>query len=277
MPDKFAATWVSHSSISDFLNCPRLYYLRHIFKNPQTGHKINRIEPALALGFIVHETIESLSTLPVDQRFLIRPTKKYESLWPQVSGKLGGFKDKSQEDEYYERGLIMIKKVEENPGPLANKAIKLKSDNDIDLPSYTFSQEDNIILCGKVDWIEYLPANDSLHILDFKSGRREEDSDSLQLPIYYLIVKNTQNRQIEKISYWYLEFNDAPTTIDLPNDAEVYKKIYDVAKRIKLARQLSHFPCKEKDGCKYCSAMEQISLGKGELVSQSSWQDTFVI
>src|ERR1035437_4279352 len=31
--DKFNAVWVSHSSIGDFLKCPRLYYLHNVYKN----------------------------------------------------------------------------------------------------------------------------------------------------------------------------------------------------------------------------------------------------
>jgi len=30
--DKFAAIWISHSSISDFLKCPRSYFLKNIYK-----------------------------------------------------------------------------------------------------------------------------------------------------------------------------------------------------------------------------------------------------
>ena len=43
--DKFKATWLSHSSIADFLKCPRLYYLRNIYKNPRAGHKITVLLP----------------------------------------------------------------------------------------------------------------------------------------------------------------------------------------------------------------------------------------
>ena len=48
--DKYKAIWVSHSSISDYLNCPRLYYLRNVYKDPQTGKKISIINPAYGPG-----------------------------------------------------------------------------------------------------------------------------------------------------------------------------------------------------------------------------------
>ena len=69
MKDKYTAVWVSHSSITDFLKCPRAYFLHNIYKSPKTGHKITIVSPPLALGQTVHEIIESLSNLPVEKRF----------------------------------------------------------------------------------------------------------------------------------------------------------------------------------------------------------------
>ncbi|KKQ37796.1 MAG: hypothetical protein US54_C0025G0014, partial [Candidatus Roizmanbacteria bacterium GW2011_GWA2_37_7] len=44
-PDKFSAVWVSHTSISDFLQCPYAYYLKHVYKDPKTGHKMKIMSP----------------------------------------------------------------------------------------------------------------------------------------------------------------------------------------------------------------------------------------
>lgn len=273
MNDKYSAVWVSHSSIADFLNCPELYFLRNVYKDPITGHKITKMEPALALGQIVHDVIEGLSVMPVEDRLKISLIKKFETEWESVSGKKGGFKSKEQEEEYKQEGIKMLKRVEENPGPILNKAIKISQE----LPHYTFSEEDNIILCGKIDWLEYLPETDSVHIIDFKTGKNEEKADSLQLPIYQLLVENTQNRKLTKASYWYLRKNDAPVEVTLPDISESKEKVMAVAKRIKLARQLGRFVCKE-GGCRYCIPLRQIKEGKGELVGVSNYnQDVYII
>lgn len=275
MADKFKATWVSHSSISDFLNCPKLYYYRTVYRDPVTNNKITRMEPPLALGQIVHDVIESLSVLPVEERFAVSPLKKFEVAWEGVSGKMGGFKNKEQEDEYKERGIQMIKRVVDNPGPLLNKAIKIKEE----LPQYWLSEEDEIILCGKIDWLEYIEDTNSVHIIDFKTSRREEDPDSLQLPIYHLLAVNTQNRNVSKASYWYLNMEDSPKEVVLPDLAEAEKKVMDVAKRLKLARQLEHYKCMQGEGgCKYCTPLEMVAKGKGEKVGQSKYgQDIYVM
>jgi len=153
--DKYTATWVSHSSISDFLKCPRVYYLKNVYKDPRTGHKIQLMSPPLALGQAVHEVLESLSLLPKDTRFDKPLPERFEKAWQKISGERGGFSDKEEEERYKKRGQAMLERVVKDPGPLKNLAVKIK----MDLPYFWLSKEDNIILCGKVDWLEYLPEN----------------------------------------------------------------------------------------------------------------------
>jgi len=45
-----------------------------------------------------------------------------------------------------------------------------------------------------VDWLEYKEETDSVRIIDFKTGKFDEDPDSLQLPIYYLLATHTQTK-----------------------------------------------------------------------------------
>ena len=181
-PDKYSATWVSHSSISDFLKCPRNYFLRNVYKDPRTGHKMTIMSPPLTLGQAVHEVIESLAVLPVGERLKVSLVKKLDSVWPKVAGKRGGFKNHEIEIEYRDRAVQMLINLQEDPGPILKKAIKIKSS--MGLPNYWLNEEDKIILCGKIDWLEYEEKNDSVRIIDFKTGKNEEPEDSLQLPIY---------------------------------------------------------------------------------------------
>src|SRR5579872_4372729 len=119
--DKYSAVWVSSSSMSDFSKCPRLYYLRNVYKDPVTRHKINIINPSLALGQSVHEVLEALSIIPVEDRFAASLLTTYETVWKKVSGKLGGFTSEQEEKTVKERGAQMLKRVIDFPGPLKNK------------------------------------------------------------------------------------------------------------------------------------------------------------
>ena len=259
--DKYSAVWVSHTSITDFLQCKRAYFLKNIYKSPQTGHKMKLISPALALGQAVHEVIDSISTLPVAERFSRLLMDRYEEVWQTVTGKRGGFINSDIEDIYKRRGREMIARITKNPGPLAKKAVKIKEE----LPYFYLSEDENIILCGKVDWLEYLEETDSVHIIDFKTSKSEEDASSLQLPIYYLLVKNTQKRDVTKASYWYLGNNDSLTPKQLPDEKSSFDQIFEIAKSIKAARQLGIFKC-SSNGCRNCLPYEEVLEGNAEFV-----------
>src|SRR3972149_3701946 len=266
--DKYKAVWLSHSSIGDYLKCPRLYFLRNVYKNPLSRRKFTIMNPPLALGQVVHEVIESLSFLPTNERFQYPLHKNFEVSWQKVGGEKGGFRNHEQESEYKDRGLKMLKNLEENPGPILMKALKLKSEDG--LPYYWFPEEENIILCGKIDWIEYLDASNSIHIIDFKTGRNEEDDASLQLPIYLLLAKNLQKREVSKASYWYLAKPNGMTEVELPEIEDSVEKVRKIASRIKLVRQLNHFVC-ESNGCRYCIPFEKVVHGGGKLVGLSDY------
>ncbi|MFA7315161.1 MAG: PD-(D/E)XK nuclease family protein [Candidatus Magasanikbacteria bacterium] len=271
--DKFTAVWISHTSIGDFLRCPRAYYLKHIYKDPKTNHKVKLMGPALALGQSVHEVLEALSNIPASSRFKEPLMDQFDRAWKKVSGKLGGFRDEASEYAYKKRGQEMLKRVWNNPGPIAGLAVKIQKD----LPYYWLSEEDNIILCGKIDWLEYLPDTDSVHIIDFKTGKNEEEGDSLQLPIYHLLVHNCQKRTVTKASYWYLEKNDTLTEKVLPSLEEAYKRVLDVGRQMKLARQLKRFKCPH-EGCSTCRPMEAILEGKAEFVVTDDYNyDVYIL
>lgn len=273
--DKIKDLWVSHSSINDFLTCPRAYYIKHIYRNPKTNNKVNIINPALALGSTVHQVLEALSIVKSDERLKQPLLEDFNKAWEKVSGKQGGFKDDAQELEYKNRGSIMINRVLFHPGPIVEKAVKLSSPDSLP-PRYYISPEENIILCGKIDWLEYVPADDSVHIIDFKTGMNEENDDSLQLPIYALLVKNCQNRKVSKISYWYLESDNEPKEMPFPDLDKAKEKILSVAREMREAREKGHMVC-PKGGCFACKPLEQIVAGKAEFIKTDDYQDIFII
>ncbi|MFZ1721578.1 MAG: PD-(D/E)XK nuclease family protein [Microgenomates group bacterium] len=274
MPDKFAATWVSHSSMSDFLQCPRAYFLKNVYKDPNTGHKVQIVSPALALGSAVHEVIEGLSETATDKRFSRSLIEQLEKVWKKHHGKRGGFLNQSQEDLYKEQGKDMLRMVMEHPGPLKKLAVKIKAD----LPQYWLSETDEIILCGKLDWLEYFPETDTVHIIDFKTSKSKDANSTLQLPIYNLLASNTQRRRVEKASYWFLRLEQSPEEQPLPDLKEAHEQILGIAKQIKLARKLERFPCSQETGCFACKPMEEILAGNAEFVGENDFrQDMYIV
>jgi len=255
MADKYTAVWVSHSSMGDFLKCPRLYYLHNMFKDPGTGRKMSIVSPHMSLGIAVHEVLEGLGNYPANERMKRDLRATFEEEWLKVTGIRGGFTGAEMEEEFKLRGKEMINTVIKDPRFLVNKRIKLPKEKMN--PNYYLSEDDNIILNGQVDWIEYLD-DDTLHIIDFKTGKNEEKDGSLQLPIYLLLCNALQKRKVTRASYWYLE-SDKIVEKELPDLEKARRDVYDVALRVKLARDKNEFSCiNGEDGCMNCRPYENI-------------------
>jgi ATP-dependent helicase/DNAse subunit B len=265
--------WVSNSTIGDFLKCPRAYFLKNVYKN-ENYKKIALINPALTLGQLVHEVLESLKKYKSEERFTNSLIDHYEQEWEKYRGELGGFTSPEQEEEYKLRGAAMLQRVMDHPGILLNKALKLTSPDSLP-PRYQLSVEHNILLCGKIDWLEYLPENDSVHIVDFKTGKHDEDEDSLQLPIYCLLVKNLQKRIVKKISYWYIDRENEPREMTLPDLEEARTRVLEIALKVKEMRLNRAYTCR-RNGCYACIPLEAIVQGRCKYIGTKGYQDIYI-
>ncbi|MDO8530538.1 MAG: PD-(D/E)XK nuclease family protein [bacterium] len=272
--DKYSAVWVSHSSIGDFLKCPRAYFLHNMYKN-ERGKKINLVNPHLSLGIAVHETLEGLLNFKAEERLEKPLLETFEENWKQVSGKIGGFKTPEDEAQSKERAKLMIERVAKHPGPLVQKAVKLQPHTNNMPPNFTLSEEHNIILSGKIDWLQYIPEDDSVRVIDFKTGKNDEQADSLQLPIYALLLNALQKRKVSGAAYWYIERNDEPTPVQLPDLATAHKRVLEAAVKVKNAREKKEFLCpRGEKGCFACTPFEKIIKGEAELVKVDETRKT---
>jgi hypothetical protein len=170
------------------------------------------------------------------------------------------------EAEYKEKGKKMIQNVIDNKGPLAHKTVKFYSGDFI--PNIYLSESDNIILCGLVDWVEYLEETDSLRVIDFKTGKNEEKEDSYQLPIYKILVEALQKRKVTGAAYWYLDRDRYLSQKEILDEdlEEIKKEILKIGIEIKTKKERAkskaemeqHFTCKREGGCFACREFELI-------------------
>lgn len=241
--------------MGDFLKCPRLYYLHNVYKDPKTNRKMSIVTPHMSLGIAVHNVLEGLADHPAHERMQRDLRALFEEAWLMVAGEKGGFSSAEEEERFKMRGKDMINSVIKNPRFLVNKRIKLPQGN---MPcNFYLSEEDNIILNGLVDWIEYLP-DDTLHLIDFKTGKHEEKESSLQLPIYLLLCNALQKRKVSRASYWYLE-EDKMVEKQLPDIEKARRDVYAVARQVKDARDTKNFPCSSGGiGCIFCRDYDEI-------------------
>lgn len=280
MAGKYDAVWVSHSSMGDFLKCPRAYYLHNIYKNPETGRKMTLVSPALSLGLAVHATLEALKTVPVEERLRRDLLADFETDWATLaSGKKGGFTNETEEASAKARGRAMIERVVKSPGPIAKKTVKLKESKNNMPPNFLLDEKENIILCGLVDWLEYVEADDSIRVIDFKTGKHEEDSESLQLPIYLLLLNQLQKRRVSGAAYWYLDKSDALVEVALPDARDAYERVLALARRVKEARVKKAFECpRGAGGCFACTPYEAVLRGEAEYIGVAGYgQDAYLV
>jgi hypothetical protein len=212
------------------------------------------------LGTVIHRVIDDLAKLSKEVRFLISLKQRFEARWSFYQGKKGGFLSKEEEENFKSRGFKMIEKLE--------NSVIIKGENyrkEEKLPKVRLFKNENLILVGSIDWIEILP-NKTLHIIDFKTGKTEEEENSLQLPIYFILAYYNLKKPIEKVSYWYLDREEEPISVNL-KPIQVYISILrQKALEIKEAIEKDKLICKSsKKYCK-CKKYEAILENKGEYV-----------
>ncbi len=251
--------WISYSALSDFDKCKRAYYYKHIYRNPKNNNRIQVVSPYLSLGIVVHNAIEGLSAFPPKKRKEISLVERFLFGWEECKGKKGGFISNKQEKEFKERGEKMIKRAEKS------KLIKNKSlDMNGIFPKLNLFKD--VELVGSIDWIEILPSGES-HIVDFKTGKSEESSSSLQLPIYLLLARENFDKKLKKASYFYLDRDESPVTQEIGELGNYLEEIKEKASNIMKAVEKRDFSCSSGyKNCFHCREFDAIFSGEAEHV-----------
>lgn len=248
--------FVSFTSFSDFLKCPRSYYLKNIYRDPKTGHRIQITSPHLSLGSTVHDAIKwylEMKGQLTDQQVI----EKFRNLWLKYRGKRGGFESDEMEAGFGKRGLKMLQNFLKN----AQKLEKIT--HQVDFPKLHLFDE--VILIGNLDFIGERP-DGTLHVLDFKTGANEE-KDTLQLYIYAILAEANFGKPVTSASFWYLDREDAPREIVLDPLEPKLASIKEKAQELKKAIGEGSWVClKGGQGgqCIDCTCYQAIIDGQGE-------------
>lgn len=248
------ALWVSYTALKDFLKCPRSYYLKNRYRNPKTGNRLQIASAPMTLGSLVHDAIKwYLQTNRVAS--LEDVVKKFRNHWLKYQGKRGGFRSREEEGGFGKRGLQMLDNFYKNREILEKNT-----------PAYDFLRfmlDEKIVLNGKLDFLGERP-DGSLHIVDFKSGSKDEE-DSTQLHTYAILAESNFQKPISKISYWYLDRDSAPKEAVLDSLEDHLEYLKEKAQEIKKAIEKNEWICKKSpELCFDCQDYQAILDGKGE-------------
>ena len=252
------AIFISPSSLSDFDKCPQLYYYRNIYRSPR-GLKIQIINPSLALGQAIHDTLEIFLRLPVAERSKEGLTEKLEFSWSNLTGEKGGFTSAEEESLYKNRAIEMLGRFWKND--------HFKNTEMEKIPGFPKAElGDDIILTGKLDWLE--KEGEVYRLVDFKTGKNEEKKDSQQLPIYAVLIAGVFKTSNIRASYWYLDKDENIVSFPLPEIEKTTEYLKNKGEIVKMVRQTNSYRCSSgRESCWACKDILAVAQGKGKLVS----------
>ncbi len=227
--------------------------MKNRYRNPKNGYRLQIVSAPMTLGSLVHDAIKwYLETgRTADKDDVI---KKYRNHWLKYRGKRGGFKTTEEEALFGKRGLAMLNNFFDNLSVL-----------EPNLAEYGFLKhliDGDIVLNGKVDFVGLLP-DGSLHIMDFKTGMKDEE-DPLQLHIYAILAESNFQKPVSKISFWYLERESGPREAVLDRLEDRLEWIRNKALEIKKAISENAWDCIKGDSCIECRNYQLVIDGKGE-------------
>lgn len=254
------AIYLSHTSLKDFLKCPRSYYLKDLYRDPKNNYKLQVASPYLSLGSVVHDTVKWF--LDTQEKPNLGETiQKFRNLWLKFRGKKGGFSSDEQEGDFGKRGLSMLENFYKNWQVLE------KSAPEITFPKYNLV--DNVVMIGNFDYVGE-KTDGSLHVVDFKTGANDED-DATQLYIYAILAEVNLGKPVSAAGFWYLDREDAPNDIVLDPLEPKLEWLIEKAIELKQAIEKSEWVCvkesfEEGGLCRDCRDYQAILDGKGEFM-----------
>lgn len=250
--------FLSYTSLKDFLNCPRAYFLKNVYRDSKTGNRILIASPYMSLGSVVHDTLKWILDMggQVTER---GAEEKFRNFWLKFRGKKGGFESREDEATFGKRGLNMLDNFLKNFGSLEKSAPGMV------FPKYYLP--DNLVLIGNIDFLGERE-DGSLHVVDFKTGVNDE-KDPLQLYIYAILAEANLQKEVTAASYWYLDRDDAPRPIVLDPLEPQLEWLKGKAKELKKAIEKGEWICIKNDApsgasCRDCRDYQAILDGKGE-------------
>jgi hypothetical protein len=88
-----------------------------------------------------------------------------------------------------------------------------------------------------------------------------------------------QGRKVSGAAYWYLEKDDAPTAVPLPDVSESRERVLALARRVKEARESRAYECSRGSaGCFACQPFEAILRGEAEYLGVAGYgQDAYLV
>lgn len=254
----------SPSRLKTFSQCQKsyhFYYLDPIYSRMK--NELKRLPQNIfsfhTLGKAVHNAITLFYHLPLEQRTEENLLKQLRETWvsevqwnkkPPL-GKWGGFETVEEERGCYAQAILMLKKffeiteVEPEIEYLPTKDFKKSISDYTDLITPLNKDFD---ISGKFDLITK-NEDGSLQVIDFKTGKREEE-DYFQLRFYKLLAEENFKKPVKKASFHFLKTGNK-REFDLENEkSKSIKK--EILEKIHQIKETEGFEPKPSKLCQFC-------------------------
>ncbi len=253
----------SPSKLNLFIQCPQQYFFNYLDPvKTKMKTKLKQMPENIysfhTLGKAIHNAITLYYYLPLSQRTKENLMKKLEEAWVSEARwnkkppllEWGGFESIEEERGVYSEAIKMLrnflKMADENPAihylPTEDFRRSIKDYQDLISPL-----NENYDISGKFDLIVQ---NDdgSLHIIDFKTAKKEE-TDPFQLDFYQLLAELNFDKPVKKTSFYFLK-SGKKKSFDVKKKAEKIKE--DVLKKIGKIQKTKEWQTKPSKLCQYC-------------------------
>lgn len=262
----------SVSKLDLFDKCPKAFYFTYldpIYSKMKSKLKKEpeNIWPFQTLGKSIHDSLTLFFHSAKEQQTFSDLKEKLKLTWRSEAmanklpplGKWGGFKSLDEERDCYKQALemlvnffhlirIILAKSKDDPSVikfLPTKDLK-RSIEDYKKLIKPISEEFDI--SGKFDLI-IKGENNSLEVIDFKTGKSENDNH-FQLKFYKLLVELNFNQPVTKASFYYLKTGRVRVFDLTPEDSQETKfLILSKIEKIKEEKKFMPYPSKL---CKFC-------------------------
>ncbi|HEX7455988.1 MAG TPA: PD-(D/E)XK nuclease family protein [Candidatus Nanoarchaeia archaeon] len=242
--------YISPNKLKIWLECPRKYW--HYYLYGPTKYK-EPPRPYYTLGEAVHNSLNSFFSLVPQIRTKERLFDQFELHWKAAKNQEGGFKDIDEEKIYKARAAAMLENFYQNEDMQATP-YRLSPSSTKYIP---LTQE--IMLGGKIDRVDLEP-DGTLHIIDYKTGKEDQD-DPYQLPIYDLLVRGWLKKEVSKLSYLHLESGNWSTRSPTQHGREETRLlVIETVNKIPKESAKSFFACPLETACNHCDYLGEIGL-----------------
>lgn len=251
--------FVSPSKIRTFLECPRKYWWLYV--NPETRGKQPEY-PYWTLGRHVHSALRDFFATTQEERAQEQLSSHLNRHWQTKSGKAGGFESEEKEAAFRARGEKMLNQFLKREDWRA-KPVMLSPQE-----GYQKAVVDrDLIFIGVIDRVDESP--DGLHIIDYKTGKTEED-DPWQLPMYAVMVGKLLERHVGQTTYHFLESGrKISSRISIQDNVETLERVRDVVAKIPRTDKREAFVCRLGDECPHCDYLRKLGIDPNAPTVQS--------